>query len=204
MKVPLPLLFFFSIVTSFKNIFYVPHFYHFQSQPDSLFSFRYPFFVLVIRLQHFLLTSINFKLTNLCWMQMLALENQYHNELQLELQGVQYSSSVSNMNKQSSVEDAEAWEESLPNMQQIAEDTTTMSKVVMSRKKRRLYEAMQVTLLTPIMLLLFLFDMHAACKIFFLQLSIKDYLRLFIINRFPHIVLFLRLESRLYLSWYTQ
>lgn len=75
---------------------------------------------------------------------MLALENQYHNELQLELQGVQYSSSVSNMNKQSSVEDAEAWEESLPNMQQIAEDTTTMSKVVMSRKKRRLYEAMQI------------------------------------------------------------
>lgn len=75
---------------------------------------------------------------------MLALENQYHNELQLELQGVQYSSSVSNMNKQSSVEDTEAWEESLPNMQQIAEDTTTMSKVVMSRKKRRLYEAMQI------------------------------------------------------------
>lgn len=88
---------------------------------------------------------------------MLALENQYHNELQLELQGVQYSSSVSNMNKQSSVEDAEAWEESLPNMQQIAEDTTTMSKVVMSRKKRRLYEAMQVTLLTPIMLLYYSF-----------------------------------------------
>ena len=105
----------------------------------------------------FLLSSINFKLTNLCWMQMLALENQYHNELQLELQGVQYSSSVSNMNKQSSVEDAEAWEESLPNMQQIAEDTTTMSKVVMSRKKRRLYEAMQVTLLTPIMLLYYSF-----------------------------------------------
>ncbi|XP_010660865.1 pescadillo homolog isoform X2 [Vitis vinifera] len=75
---------------------------------------------------------------------MLALENQYHNELQLELQGVQYSSSVSNMNKQSSVEDTEAWEESLPDMQQIAEDTTTMSKVVMSRKKRRLYEAMQI------------------------------------------------------------
>ena len=97
---------------------------------------------------------------------MLALEKQYHNELQLELQGVQYSSSVSNVNKRSSVEDTEAGEESLPDMQQIAEDSTTMSKVVMSRKKRRLYEAMQVTLFTPIMLLLFLFGMRAACKFF--------------------------------------
>lgn len=95
---------------------------------------------------------------------MLALERQYHDELQLELQGVQYSSSVSDMTKQSSVKDSEAQEESLPSMEQIAEDSTTLSKLVMSRKKRRLYEAMQVTLFTPIMLIIFIFDTYAACK----------------------------------------
>lgn len=97
---------------------------------------------------------------------MLALEKQYHNELQLELQGVQYSSSVSNVNKRSSAEDTKAGEQSVPNMLQIAEDSTTMSKVVMSRKKRRLYEAMQVPLFTPIVLLLLPFDMWLHVKYF--------------------------------------
>ncbi|KAK9272607.1 hypothetical protein L1049_002982 [Liquidambar formosana] len=75
---------------------------------------------------------------------MSILEKQYHDELKMELQGIQYSSSVSNMNKQISVEDTGAREEPVPDLQQIAEDTVNMSKVVMSRKKRRLYEAMQI------------------------------------------------------------
>ncbi|KAA8530201.1 hypothetical protein F0562_004910 [Nyssa sinensis] len=74
---------------------------------------------------------------------MSILQKQYHDELKMELQGVQYSS-VSNVNKQKSAEDAEAQEDSLPDMQQIVEDNANLSKVVMSRKKRRLYEAMQI------------------------------------------------------------
>ncbi|CAK9135548.1 unnamed protein product [Ilex paraguariensis] len=64
-------------------------------------------------------------------------------ELKIELQGVQYSS-VSNATKQNSVEDMEAGGESLPDFQQIAEDAANISKVVMPRKKMRLYEAMQL------------------------------------------------------------
>ncbi|CAK9161765.1 unnamed protein product [Ilex paraguariensis] len=74
---------------------------------------------------------------------MSILQKQYHDELKIELQGVQYSS-VSNATKQNSVEDTEAGGESLPDFQQIAEDAANISKVVMPRKKRRLYEAMQI------------------------------------------------------------
>ncbi|CAK9144638.1 unnamed protein product [Ilex paraguariensis] len=52
-------------------------------------------------------------------------------------------SSVSNTSKQNSADDTEAGGESLPDLQQIAEDAANISKFVMSRKKRRLYEAMQ-------------------------------------------------------------
>ena len=78
-------------------------------------------------------------------MQMSILEKQYHDELKMELQGVQYPS-VSNANKQNSTDDTEDGEEPLPDLQQVAEDAANMSKVVMSRKKRKLYEAMQVKL----------------------------------------------------------
>ncbi|CAK9167541.1 unnamed protein product [Ilex paraguariensis] len=71
---------------------------------------------------------------------MSILEKQYHDELKIELQGVQYSS-VSNTSKQNSVDETEAGGESLPDLQQIAEDAASISKVVTSRKKRRLYEA---------------------------------------------------------------
>ncbi|KAH7577312.1 hypothetical protein JRO89_XS01G0235000 [Xanthoceras sorbifolium] len=73
---------------------------------------------------------------------MMTLEKQYHDELKMELQSTQ-SSSASDMNKQSSGEDMEAREESLPDMQQIANDTANMSKILMSRKKRGLYEAIK-------------------------------------------------------------
>lgn len=76
---------------------------------------------------------------------MSALEKQYHDELKMELQGITYSASLSNKNVQISVEDLGAKDDSLPDKEQIAEDTRSMSKVVMSRKKRRLYEAMQIS-----------------------------------------------------------
>lgn len=72
---------------------------------------------------------------------MKALEKQYHDELKMELQRVPYSSSTS---KQVSVEETEAGEETLPDIQQIAEDAANMSKIVMPRKKRGLYEAIQI------------------------------------------------------------
>ncbi|XP_010251101.1 PREDICTED: pescadillo homolog [Nelumbo nucifera] len=76
---------------------------------------------------------------------MAMLEKQYHNELKMELQGVPYSSSVSNDNTESAVNDTEGREESLPDPDQIAKDSSSsMSMVVMSRKKRKLYEAMQI------------------------------------------------------------
>ncbi|TXG49248.1 hypothetical protein EZV62_025123 [Acer yangbiense] len=72
---------------------------------------------------------------------MMTLEKQYRDELKMELQVTQ--SSALDTNKQSSGEDMEAREESLPDIQQIANDTANMSKVLMSSKKRGLYEAMK-------------------------------------------------------------
>lgn len=78
-------------------------------------------------------------------MQIAALQEQYHNELKLELQGANYSS-VSNDAIQNATLNSEAVEASVPDLQQIAEDAANMSKVLMPRKKRKLYEAMQVLL----------------------------------------------------------
>lgn len=74
---------------------------------------------------------------------MSILEKQYHDELKMELQGVQYSS-VSNANKQNSAEDVEAGEKSLSDLQQVEKDHANIEKVVMSRKKRGLLEAMKI------------------------------------------------------------
>ncbi|PON41577.1 Pescadillo [Parasponia andersonii] len=60
--------------------------------------------------------------------QMMTLRKQYEDEIKIELQGA-------------SAEDMEVGEESLPDLQQVAEDTTNMSKVMMPRKKRGLLEA---------------------------------------------------------------
>lgn len=78
---------------------------------------------------------------------MMTLEKQYHDELKMELDGFKYSSSVSAATKQKSDEDMETFEEPLPDVQQIS--TADMSKLLMSRKKRGLYEAMKVILLIP-------------------------------------------------------
>ncbi|CDP02070.1 unnamed protein product [Coffea canephora] len=69
---------------------------------------------------------------------MSVLQKQYHDELKLELQGTQYPSIVD------TVKQNDAVEESFSNLLQITEDADNMSKVVMPRKKRKLYEAMQI------------------------------------------------------------
>ncbi|KAG8368155.1 hypothetical protein BUALT_Bualt15G0015600 [Buddleja alternifolia] len=71
---------------------------------------------------------------------MSILEKQYHEELKLELQGVQHSALSSDIKgKGEAVE-----EDAGPDLQQIAEDAANMSKVVMPRRKRKLLEAMEI------------------------------------------------------------
>lgn len=90
---------------------------------------------------------------------MLIEQNQYLNELKLEVDGVQYSSIASD-NKQSSSKETEA-RESEPDLQQIVQDHANRSTVVMSRRKRGLYEAAQVNL--SIMLFLFFYNQKQLC-----------------------------------------
>lgn len=69
-------------------------------------------------------------------MQVSALEKQYHEELKRELQGTQHST-ISNDNNVNT--------ELVPDLQQIAKDADSMSKMVMSRKRRNVLEAAEVT-----------------------------------------------------------
>lgn len=71
---------------------------------------------------------------------LLMLENQHREELNMEMQGKSYSSVV---NKK--LDDAETpKEDSFMDTQHTAEDDQNISKAVMSRKNRKLYEAMQI------------------------------------------------------------
>lgn len=74
---------------------------------------------------------------------MMILEQQYHDDLKKELQGVTYTSTGSNVDKQTSTGTEE---ESTANAQQNDDDVADMGTLMMSRKKRKLLEAMQVTL----------------------------------------------------------
>lgn len=85
---------------------------------------------------------------------MILEQNRYLDELKMEVEGVQNSSTPSD-NKQSSSKETEAREESEPDLEQIVEDYANMSKTVMSRRKRKIYEAMQVTLLVKQFLLFY-------------------------------------------------
>ncbi|KAG6410868.1 hypothetical protein SASPL_128939 [Salvia splendens] len=69
---------------------------------------------------------------------MLMQEKKYHEELKLELEGAQLPS------LQSGVEVEDAEEDALPDLQQRAKDAESMSEVSMSRKKRKLLEAMKI------------------------------------------------------------
>ncbi|XP_073011657.1 pescadillo homolog [Typha latifolia] len=70
------------------------------------------------------------------------LEKQYHDELKMELQGVTYSTSLSSKNMENQAKDVK--EDTRGNMDQTKEDADKLSKVSMSRKKRGLYEAIQI------------------------------------------------------------
>lgn len=74
----------------------------------------------------------------------MALEQQYRDELKKELEGVPYTSVASNADKQTG--EMQTGEESANNIQQSVDDVANMPVVMMSRKKRKILEAMQVTL----------------------------------------------------------
>uniref|UniRef100_A0A2N9G399 Pescadillo homolog n=1 Tax=Fagus sylvatica TaxID=28930 RepID=A0A2N9G399_FAGSY len=74
---------------------------------------------------------------------MILEQNRYLDELKMEVKGVQDSSTASD-NKQSSSKEMEAREESEPDLEQMAQDHANMSKIVMSRNKRNLLEAMEI------------------------------------------------------------
>lgn len=90
---------------------------------------------------------------------------QYHEELKAELEGKTDTNtpttpkeSKKKKKKEKNVDDEEEEEiEDDGNLKQFADDNDNMSKVAMSRKKRRLYEAMKVTLLFIYLLLLYLY-----------------------------------------------
>lgn len=73
---------------------------------------------------------------------MAILQKQYLDELKMELESCQYHDH-SDTSKLKDAEGPDA-EDSLPNLKQIAEDAENMSKVLISRKKRKLLEAMEV------------------------------------------------------------
>ncbi|CAH9104634.1 unnamed protein product [Cuscuta epithymum] len=74
---------------------------------------------------------------------MSALEKQYHEELKKELQGVQYSA-ISKENENDLSVDNNASPELVSDTQQIVNDDETMSKIGMSRKMRKIKEAMEI------------------------------------------------------------
>ncbi|KVG91779.1 hypothetical protein Ccrd_026109 [Cynara cardunculus var. scolymus] len=71
---------------------------------------------------------------------MSILQEQYHQELKMEVEGTQYTSLPTTEIKKKIAEDTDD-----NALQQFAEDDDNMSKVAMSRKKRRLYEAMKIS-----------------------------------------------------------
>ncbi|XP_057739279.1 pescadillo homolog [Arachis stenosperma] len=75
---------------------------------------------------------------------MMMLEQQYHNDLKKELQGVTYGKMDSNVDKQTSTGEIQTGEESTDNAQQ-KDDADDMGTLMMSRKKRKLLEAMKIS-----------------------------------------------------------
>lgn len=75
------------------------------------------------------------------------LEKQHHEELKRELQDLN-PSPVSKKIKKSLVEDTEPVEEPHTDLQQIIEDNERRETLLMPRKKRGLYEAIKVTVIT--------------------------------------------------------
>lgn len=78
---------------------------------------------------------------------MSALQQQYHNELKKEVDG-EFSSISSATKKQSAEDTVEREDGQTDELQQVEKDAGAMSRLVMSRKKRGLLEAIEVILLT--------------------------------------------------------
>ncbi|KAI4385532.1 hypothetical protein MLD38_003546 [Melastoma candidum] len=74
---------------------------------------------------------------------MMNLEKQYHEELRTELAGVQTPALATSTSSRISPEN-DGGEDSDPDTQQTANDDANMPLVMMSRKKRKLYEAMEI------------------------------------------------------------
>lgn len=71
---------------------------------------------------------------------MAELEKQYHEELKKEVTG----SAVDDVAAAPVVEGGDGEESPVPDAAQIAQDTADMPTLMMSRKKRKLYDAMKV------------------------------------------------------------
>ncbi|KAI9075541.1 hypothetical protein K1719_042447 [Acacia pycnantha] len=76
---------------------------------------------------------------------MKILEQQYHDELKKELQGAAYTPMGSNVDEQTSAGEIKPGEESTSNIKQNVEDSVDVSLVMLSRRKRRLLEAVQIS-----------------------------------------------------------
>ncbi|GAA0186520.1 RNA metabolism protein [Lithospermum erythrorhizon] len=74
---------------------------------------------------------------------MFQLEKQYHNELEKELQGTPFSSDL-HAKSQKVDEGMDHEDESAPEIEQFARDKGELDKISMSRKKKKLLEAMEI------------------------------------------------------------
>lgn len=89
---------------------------------------------------------------------MAMLQEDYHQELKKELEGTTqhtHTTPKESKKKKKNVDDEET-EDDDQNLQQFADDNDNMSKVAMSRKKRRLYEAMKVSFYCIYLILFFI------------------------------------------------
>lgn len=73
----------------------------------------------------------------------MILEKQYHDDLKKELQGVAYNSAGSTVEKETPTGEP-------TNVQGNVDDGADMTSLTMSRKKRKLYEAMKVNSSYPL------------------------------------------------------
>jgi hypothetical protein len=114
-----------------------------------------------------LLIIINF--ISMVVLQLMILEKQYHEDLKKELQGDTYTSAGSTVKEETSTEVIQAGE-SMNNGQANVDDG---SKLLISRKKRKLLEAMEVHSFYPLTDLNFLFIVVLLLLyVFLLELSI--------------------------------
>jgi hypothetical protein len=114
-----------------------------------------------------ILIIINF--ISMVVLQLMILEKQYHEDLKKELQGDTYTSAGSTVKEETSTEVIQAGE-SMNNGQANVDDG---SKLLISRKKRKLIEAMKVHSFYPLTDLNFLFIVVLLLLyVFLLELSI--------------------------------